>query len=104
MLHLRKEEANASSFYFAFCCISRLSLRLTIKLMGQSTTIWVNEQLDPAGLLYACIACCDQHHAQACHESFEQNLTDTQKAAGWIARLRTVESWDDVPACALKLS
>jgi hypothetical protein len=72
--------------------------------MGQSTTIWVNEQLDPTGLLYACIACCDQQQAQSCHESFEQNLTSQQKAAGWVARLRTVESWDDVPASALKLS
>lgn len=72
--------------------------------MGQSIIIWVNEQLDPTGLLYACIACCDQQQAQACHESFEQNLTNHQKAAGWVARLRTVESWDDVPASALKLS
>lgn len=72
--------------------------------MSQAKTIWVNEQLDPAGLLYACIACCDLQHAQACHASFEDNLTDHQKAAGWVARLRTVETWDDVPACALKLS
>lgn len=72
--------------------------------MSQSKTIWVNEQLDPAGLVYACIACCDPQHAQDCHASFQDNLTEHQKEAGWVARLRTVESWDDVPACALKLS
>lgn len=77
---------------------------LTADDMSQSKTIWVNEQLDPAGLMYACIACCDAQHAQDCHTSFEDNLTEHQKQAGWVARLRTVESWDDVPACALKLS
>lgn len=66
--------------------------------------IWVNEQIDPAGLLYACIACCDQGQAESCHDSFLNNLTPAQKAAGWQARLRTVSSWDDVPAAALKLS
>ena len=66
-------------------------------------TIWVNEQLDPSGLLYSCIACCDESQAKDCHESFEQNLTDEQKAAGWVARLRTVSSWDEVPVNALKL-
>lgn len=65
--------------------------------------IWLNEQVDPSGLLYACIACCDEGQAQECHESFEQNLTASQKAEGWTARLRQVESWDDVPANALKL-
>ena len=67
-------------------------------------TIWVNEQIDPSGLLYACIACCDEQQAKDCHESFRQNLTDEQKAAGWVARLRTVSSWDDVPVNALKLN
>lgn len=66
--------------------------------------IWLNEQLDPGGLLYACIACCDETQARECHTSFEHNLTDRQKAAGWVARLRTVNSWDDVPASALKLN
>lgn len=65
--------------------------------------IWVNEQLDPSGLLYACIASCNENQARDCHTSFENNLTETQKAAGWTARLRTVNSWDDVPAHALKL-
>lgn len=65
--------------------------------------IWVNEQLDPSGLLYACIASCNENQARDCHTSFEKNLTETQKAAGWTARLRTVNSWDDVPAHALKL-
>lgn len=66
-------------------------------------TIWVNEQIDPSGILYSCIASCSEEHAQDCHESFENNLTDSQRAEGWIARLRTVNSWDDVPASALKL-
>lgn len=67
-------------------------------------TIWVNEQIDPSGMIYACIACCDQTQAQECHTSFEENLTDEQKQAGWIARMRTVESWAEVPASALKLN
>lgn len=67
-------------------------------------TIWVNEQLDPSGLLYACIASCNEQLAQDCHESFEQNLTEGQKLAGWVARLRKVNSWDDVPVNSLKLS
>lgn len=66
-------------------------------------TIWINEQIDPSGLLYSCIACCNEDQAKDCHESFLRNLTDTQKASGWVARLRTVGSWDEVPANALKL-
>jgi hypothetical protein len=66
-------------------------------------TIWINEQIDPSGLLYSCIACCDEAQAQECHKSFERNLSDLQKAAGWVARLRTVNSWDEVPVNALKL-
>lgn len=66
-------------------------------------TIWVNEQIDPSGLIYTCIASCDQHQAEACHDSFEANLTPEQKAQGWVARMRTVETWDDVPVNALKL-
>jgi hypothetical protein len=66
-------------------------------------TIWVNEQIDPSGLLYSCIACCNESQAQECHESFEDNLTDSQKASGWIARVRTVSSWDEVPVNSLKL-
>lgn len=66
-------------------------------------TIWVNEQIDPSGLIYSCIACCDADQAQACHTSFEENLTDDQKASGWVARMRTVESWDEVPVNSLKL-
>jgi hypothetical protein len=65
--------------------------------------IWVNEQLDPSGLLYACIACCNEAKARECHESFKHNLTAVQQSAGWVARLRTVSSWDEVPAHALKL-
>lgn len=66
-------------------------------------TIWVNEQLDPAGLLYSCIATVDEQQAKDCHESFENNLSESQKALGWIARLRQVDSWDEVPVNALKL-
>lgn len=66
-------------------------------------TIWINEQIDPSGLLYSCIACCNEEQAKDCHESFQRNLSDTQRASGWVARLRTVSSWDEVPANALKL-
>jgi hypothetical protein len=65
--------------------------------------IWVNEQVDPSGLMYACIACCDEDQAQECHQSFEENLTDMQKADGWVARMRQVSSWDEVPVNSLKL-
>ena len=66
--------------------------------------IWVNEQIDPCGILYACIACVDKTQAMACHESFQQNLTSEQQQAGWIVRLRTVDTWDEVPVNALKLA
>ena len=55
-------------------------------------TIWVNEQLDPGGLMYACIASRSEALAKDCHESFQQNLTPEQIRLGWIARLRTVTS------------
>ena len=64
-------------------------------------TIWVNEQFVPGGLLYSCIAYCDE--AQECHQAFEDNLTAEQKAAGWTAKIRQVSSWDEVPVNALKL-
>ncbi|MCC5634446.1 glycogen debranching protein [Nostoc sp. CHAB 5844] len=66
-------------------------------------TIWVNEQIDPSGMIYACIACCNESQANDCHKSFDKNLTEKQKADGWIARLRIVDSWDEVPVNALKL-
>lgn len=66
-------------------------------------TIWVNEQIDPCGIIYSCIACIDEKQAQECHEEFKNNLTEAQKEEGWVASLRTVESWDDVPVSALKL-
>jgi hypothetical protein len=66
--------------------------------------IWINEQIDPSGIIYSCIACCDEDQAKACHQAFEDNLTEEQKGAGWVAQLRTVESWDEVPVSALKLS
>ena len=65
--------------------------------------IWVNEQIDPCGLVYSCIACCNETQARECHESFQNNLTGDQKLAGWVAILRIVESWDEVPVNALKL-
>ena len=67
-------------------------------------TIWVNEQLDPSGIVYSCIACLDEKAAQDCHESWLKNLTEDQKQEGWTAALRTVDSWDEVPVNALKLS
>ncbi|MFG6099565.1 glycogen debranching protein [Leptothoe sp. ISB3NOV94-8A] len=66
--------------------------------------IWVNEHIDPSGIVYSAIACCDQNAAEECHTTFQASLTDEQKEAGWVARLRTVDSWDDVPVSALKLS
>jgi hypothetical protein len=66
-------------------------------------TIWVNEQLDPGGLMYACIASCSEELARECHESFDRNLTPEQKQLGWIASLRTVASWDEVPVNSLNL-
>jgi len=66
-------------------------------------TIWVNEQIDPCGLLYSCIACRDEIQAKECQASFAQNLTPEQKAEGWTTRLRTVSTWDEVPVNALKL-
>lgn len=68
------------------------------------TTIWVNEQIDPCGILYSCIACCDRQQADECHESFKRSLTPEQVDQGWITRMRAVHSWDDVPVAALKLS
>jgi hypothetical protein len=67
-------------------------------------TIWINEQLDPSGIVYACIASCDETTAKDCHQIWQENLSETQKIEGWAAILRTVESWDDVPVNALKLS
>ncbi|WP_071518027.1 glycogen debranching protein [Geitlerinema sp. PCC 9228] len=67
-------------------------------------TIWVNEQIDPSGLVYACIACCDEQKAQECYQSFLADLNEEQKQAGWQVNLRTVSSWDEVPVSALKLS
>ncbi len=64
--------------------------------------IWVNEQLDPSGLLYACIACCNEQQAIDCRNSFESNLTQKQKSAGWSVRMSIVSSWRDVPAGALE--
>jgi hypothetical protein len=67
-------------------------------------TIWVNEQIDPSGMVHACIATCNESQAKECHDSFQNNLTETQKATGWVARLRTVDSWDEVPVNSLKLN
>jgi hypothetical protein len=67
-------------------------------------TIWINEQIDPCGILYSCIASSDETQAKECYESFENNLTEAQKAEGWTVIMRTVSSWDDVPVSALKLN
>ncbi|MEH1838787.1 MAG: glycogen debranching protein [Nostoc sp.] len=67
-------------------------------------TIWVNEQIDPSGMIHACIATCNESQAKDCHDSFENNLTEAQKEAGWVARLRIVDSWDEVPVNSLKLN
>lgn len=67
-------------------------------------TIWVNEQLDPSGIVHACIATCNEQLAKDCHQSFQDNLSQMQKANGWKAQLRTVESWDEVPVNSLKLN
>ncbi|MEA5603145.1 MAG: glycogen debranching protein [Nostoc sp. DedVER02] len=67
-------------------------------------TIWVNEQIDPSGMIHACIATCNESQAKECHDSFQNNLTEAQKEAGWIAQLRTVDSWDEVPVNSLKLN
>jgi hypothetical protein len=69
----------------------------------QMKVIWVNEKLDPIGILYACIASSNEEQARECHQSFVESLDAAQKAAGWEIRMRTVESWDDVPANALTL-
>jgi hypothetical protein len=66
--------------------------------------IRVHEQIDPCGIVYACIACCDEDQATACHTAFAANLSEQQKQAGWTAQMRTVDSWDEVPVSALKLS
>lgn len=66
--------------------------------------IWVNEQIDASGMIHACIATYNESQAKDCHESFKLNLTETQKAWGWVARIRTVESWDEVPVNSLNLS
>ncbi|MBE9079259.1 glycogen debranching protein [Romeria aff. gracilis LEGE 07310] len=65
--------------------------------------IWINEQVDGCGIVHACIACQSEAYARDCHQSFQDNLTEAQKQAGWMAQLRTVQSWDEVPVIALKL-
>lgn len=67
-------------------------------------TIWVNEQIDASGIVYACIACCDEDLAKSCHESWSESLSEEQKKQGWLARIRTVDTWDEVPVNALKLN
>ncbi|MEH2211954.1 glycogen debranching protein [Nostoc sp.] len=67
-------------------------------------TIWVNEQIDPSGMIHACIATRNESQAKDCHDSFQNNLTEKQKDSGWVARLRTVDSWDEVPVNSLKLN
>ena len=67
-------------------------------------TIWVNEQIDPCGIIYSCIACSNEAAAKDCHQTWQNKLTDKQKQEGWTATLRVVDSWDEVPVNALKIS
>jgi hypothetical protein len=53
--------------------------------------------------MYACIASCSEELARECHESFKANLTEEQQRLGWIASLRTVASWEQVPVNSLNL-
>lgn len=66
--------------------------------------IWVNEQIDPCGIVYSCIACCDKATAEECHKTWLKDLSEQQKEEGWSATLRIVDSWDEVPVNGLKLS
>jgi hypothetical protein len=70
----------------------------------ESLTLWINELLDPSGLLYACVICYNEYQARNCHASYEEVLTEEQRKAGWIARLRSINSWDELPVCAQSLS
>lgn len=79
-------------------------MALSLNSHMSEQVIWVNEQIDPCGILYSCIACVDEQQAQDCYESFVANLTPEQKASGWVVQLRSVPSWDEVPVSALKLS
>jgi hypothetical protein len=67
-------------------------------------TIWVNELLDPGNLMHACIATRSEELARECHESFQKHLTSEQQQLGWVASLRTVSDWNDVPVNSLNLA
>lgn len=67
-------------------------------------TIWVNEQIDPSGIIYSCLASLDEAAAKDCHQTWQNKLTEPQKQEGWVATLRTVDTWDEVPVNALKIS
>jgi hypothetical protein len=79
------------------------NINLLYKQVKTMATIWVNEQRDPLGLMYSCIASCDPQLAQECHVSFEAELSNEQKKLGWQAKLYVVEDWDKVPVNSLKL-
>jgi hypothetical protein len=68
-----------------------------------TTIIWVNEQRDPQGLMYSCIASSNKQLADECHVSFQSELSDEQKKLGWVANLYIVEDWEKVPVNSLKL-
>lgn len=67
-------------------------------------TIWINEQVDPSGIVYACVISHNEQEAQKCHESFLANLTEKQRSQGWVARLREVDSDEDIPVTGLGLT
>ena len=56
--------------------------------------IWVNEQIDPCGLVQACIACQDEQAAKDCDQSWLTSLTDEQKQ-GFLCAVVGGSSGDD---------
>lgn len=66
--------------------------------------IWINEQIDHCGLVYSCIATTNEQAALECHEQWQKSFSPEQVTQGWQAKIRTVESWEEVPVNALKLN
>ncbi len=66
--------------------------------------IWVNEQIDGCGIIQASIATTNQQMAEDCHANWQKEITEDLRKKGWLASIRQVNSWDDVPVNALKLN
>lgn len=66
--------------------------------------IWVNEQKDGCGLIQACIATKNKQAADDCHAHWQKILTQKQKRQGWQVSMFTLDSWEEVPVNALKIS